>query len=51
MDHLLADIHKNLSRWKKYLCHGGEPFVPEPSASEIELAIGKPKIYKSLGVD
>jgi hypothetical protein len=28
-----------------------EPFVPEPSASEVEDAIGKLKKYKSPGVD
>jgi hypothetical protein len=28
-----------------------EPFVPEPSSSEAEVAIGKLKRYKSPGVD
>jgi hypothetical protein len=28
-----------------------EPFVPEPSASEVEVAIGKLRRYKSPGVD
>jgi hypothetical protein len=28
-----------------------EPFVPEPSASEVEVAIGKLKSCKSPGVD
>jgi hypothetical protein len=28
-----------------------EPFVPEPSASEVEVAIGKLKSYKSPSVD
>jgi hypothetical protein len=28
-----------------------EPFEPHPSASEFEVAIGKPKRYKSPGVD
>jgi hypothetical protein len=28
-----------------------EPFVPEPSISEVEVAIGKLKRYKSPGVD
>jgi hypothetical protein len=28
-----------------------EPFVPEPSISEAEVAIGKLKRYKSPGVD
>jgi hypothetical protein len=31
--------------------HRAEPFVPEPSASEIEVAIGKLKRYKSPGVN
>jgi hypothetical protein len=28
-----------------------EPFVPQPSASEAEVAVGKLKRYKSPGVD
>jgi hypothetical protein len=31
--------------------HTAEPFVPEPSASEVESATGKFKSYKSPGVD
>jgi hypothetical protein len=31
--------------------HTAEPFVPEPSASEVEFAIGKLKRYISPGVD
>jgi hypothetical protein len=31
--------------------HTAEPFLPEPSASEVEVAIGKLKMYKSPGVD
>jgi hypothetical protein len=31
--------------------HTAEPFVPQPSASEAEVAIGKLKRYKSPGVD
>jgi hypothetical protein len=31
--------------------HTAEPFVPEPSASEVEVAVGKLKRYKSPGVD
>jgi hypothetical protein len=31
--------------------HTAGPFVPEPSASEAEVAIGKLKSYKSPGVD
>jgi hypothetical protein len=31
--------------------HTAESFVPQPSSSEIEVAIGKLKRYKSSGVD
>jgi hypothetical protein len=31
--------------------HTAEPFFPEPSASEVEVAIGKLKRNKSPGVD
>jgi hypothetical protein len=31
--------------------HTAEPFVPEPSASEAEDAIGKLKRYRTPGVD
>jgi hypothetical protein len=31
--------------------HTAEPFVPKPSVSEVEVAIGKLKRYKSPGVD
>jgi hypothetical protein len=64
---LLADPYKILNRWKNYFCellnvhgvggvrqtemHTAEPFVPKPSASEVEAAIGKLKRYKSPGVD
>jgi hypothetical protein len=64
---LPADPHKILNRWKNYFCqllnvHGAEavrqteiytaePFVPKPSGSEVEVAIGKLKRYKSPGVD
>jgi hypothetical protein len=63
---LLADPHKILNRWKNYFrellnvhgvggvrqteIHTAELFVPEPSASEDEVAIGKLKRYKSPGV-
>jgi hypothetical protein len=63
---LLAKPHKILNRWKNYFCqllnvngadgvrqterHTAEPFVPEPSASEVEVTIGKLKRYKSPGV-
>jgi hypothetical protein len=58
---LLADPHKILNRWKNYFCqllnvhwagsvrqtemHTAEPFVPDPSASEVEAAVGKLKSY------
>jgi hypothetical protein len=64
---LLADPNKILNRWKNYFCqllniygvgsvrqtemHTAEPFVPEPIASEFEVAIEKLKRYKSPGVD
>jgi hypothetical protein len=31
--------------------HTAESFAPEPSSSEVEVAIGKLKRYKSPGVD
>jgi hypothetical protein len=31
--------------------HAAKPFVPEPSASVIEVAVGKLKKYKYPGVD
>ena len=31
--------------------HTAEPLIPEPSASEVELAIDKLKSYKSPGID
>jgi hypothetical protein len=31
--------------------HTAEPFLPEPSASGVEDAVGKLKRYKSPGVD
>jgi hypothetical protein len=64
---LRADPHKILNRWKNYFCellkvhgadgvrqtemHTAKPFVPQPSASEVEFAIWKLKRYKSPGVD
>jgi hypothetical protein len=62
---LLVDPYKILNRCKNYFCqmlnihktgdvrqqemHTAEPFVSEPSASEVEDAIGKLKRYKSPG--
>jgi hypothetical protein len=64
---LLADPHKILNRWKNYFSqlldvhrmgdvrqiemHAANPSVPKPSATEVEVAIGKLKRYKSPGVD
>jgi hypothetical protein len=31
--------------------HTAEIFVPDPSASEVEVAVGKMTKYKSPGVD
>jgi hypothetical protein len=64
-----VDPQKTLTRWKNYFCQllnvqgpGGikqteiqtaEPFVPEPSAADVEVAIRKMKRYCSerlLGV-
>jgi hypothetical protein len=66
-DNLLVDPTKILNRQKTYFCqllnvlradgvrqtemHTAESFVPECSASEVEVAIGKLKKYKSPGVD
>jgi hypothetical protein len=62
---LLADPEEILNRWKNYFgqllnlhgvgsvrhieMHTTEPFVPQPSASEIEVTIGKLKRHKSAG--
>jgi hypothetical protein len=59
--------YKILNRWKNYFCqllnihgvggvrqtemHTAEPYLPDPNASEAEVAIGKLKRYKSPGVD
>jgi hypothetical protein len=64
---LLADSHSILNRWKNYFCqllnvhgvndvrqteiHTAEALVPEPSSSEVEIAIEKLKRYKSPGID
>jgi hypothetical protein len=67
MGDLLADPHNIFNRWKNYFCqllnvhgaggvrltemHTAGLFVPEPSASDVEVAIGKLKNYKSPGFD
>jgi hypothetical protein len=64
---LLTDPHKIMVRLKNYFyqllnvhgacgvrqteMHAAEPFVPELSASEVEVAIGKLTSYKSPGFD
>jgi hypothetical protein len=64
---LLADYQNILNRWKNFFnqvlnVHGvhdvrqmdiyrAEPFIPEPSLVEGEIAIGKLKSYKSPGTD
>ena len=64
---LVADTHSIVARWRNYFSqlfnvhgvkdvgqaeiHTAEQLVPEPSASEVELAIEKLKIHKSPGID
>jgi hypothetical protein len=62
---LLADPYQIVNRWKNCFCqlldvqagvgqiemHTREPFVPELSSLESEVATGKFKSYKSSGVD
>jgi hypothetical protein len=36
-------------RWTEM--HTGEQFVPEPSVSEVEVAVGKLKWYKLPGIN
>jgi hypothetical protein len=64
---LVADTHSIVARWRKYFSqlfnehgvkdvgqaelHTAEPLVPEPSASEVELAVDKLKSHKSPGID
>jgi len=64
---LVADSHSIVARWRNYFSqlfdvhgvkdvgqaeiHTAEPLVPEPSASEVELAIDKLKSHKSSGID
>jgi hypothetical protein len=64
---ILVDPQKILTMWKNYFCQllnvqgaGGirqteiypaEPFVPEPSAAEVEVTIRKLKRYKAPGSD
>ena len=64
---LHADCHSILDRWRNYFSqlfnvhgikdvgqteiHTVEPLVPDPSASEVELAIDKVERHKSPSVD
>ena len=64
---LVADSHGIVARWRNYFSqlfnvhgfkgarqaeiHTAELLVPEPSASEVELAIDKLKSHKSPGID
>jgi len=63
---LVADSHSILARWRNYFSqilnvhrvnvrqmeiHTAEPLVPEPSASEVKLAIEKLKSHKSPDID
>jgi hypothetical protein len=63
---LVADYHSIIARWRNYISqllnvngvsdvrqaeiHTAEPLVPEPSASEGEVAIDKLKCHKSPGI-
>ena len=64
---LVADSHCIVARWRNYFSqlfnvhgfkevgqteiHTAEPLVPDPSVSEVELAIDKLKSHKSPGID
>jgi len=64
---LVADSHSTLARWRNYFSqllnvhgvngvrrteiHTAEPLVPEPSASEVQLAIEELKSHKPPGMD
>ena len=64
---LVADSHSIVGRWRNYFSqlfnvhgvkdvgqaeiHTAEALVPEPSTSEVELAIDKIKSHKSPGID
>jgi hypothetical protein len=64
---LVKDPQKILTRWKNYFCqllnvqgaggimqteiHTAQPFVPDPSAAEFEVAIRKLKRNKAPGAD
>ena len=64
---MVADSHSIVARWRNYFSqlfnvhavkdvgqaeiHTAEPLIPEPSASEVELALDKLKRHKSPGID
>jgi hypothetical protein len=64
---LVADSHSIVARWRNYFSHlfnvhgvkdvrqaeihTAEPLVPDPRASEVQLAIDKLKSHKSPGID
>ena len=64
---MVTDSNSILARWRNYFSqilnvhgvkdvrqtekHTAEPLVPEPSASEVELANEKLKSHKSPGTD
>jgi hypothetical protein len=66
-DDLLADPHNILNRLENYFyqllnvhemvairqteMHIAEPFLPQPSATEVEVAVGKLMLNKSPAVD
>jgi len=67
MGDLVADPYSIVGRWRNYFSqllnmhgvnnvrhteiHIAEPLMPEPSASEVEMAIEMLKSHKSLGID
>jgi hypothetical protein len=64
---LVMHSHSILARWRNHSSqllnihgvndvrqteiHTTEPLVPEPSAFEVEMAVGKLKTHKSTGID
>jgi hypothetical protein len=63
---LVIDSHSVLAKWRNHFSqllnvhgvkddrqteiHTGKPLVPDPSATEFEMAVEKPKTQKSPGV-